>query len=105
MLVMYFHLIENHLCESLSEFNPKLFVSDNVTPLYDSILIAKCNKTWNTERIILLLNLNDFINAADSTQIDGYYDNKNENTNLNTTVEIIKSDAPLSSNEKDISLD
>ena len=32
-------------------------------------------------------------------------DNKNENTNLNTTVEIIKSDAPLSSNEKDISLD
>jgi hypothetical protein len=30
---------------------------------------------------------------------------KNENTNLNTTVEIIKSDAPLSSNEKDISLD
>lgn len=31
--------------------------------------------------------------------------NVNENTNLNTTVEIIKSDAPLSSNEKDISLD
>ena len=30
---------------------------------------------------------------------------KNENINLNTTVEIIKSDAPLSSNEKDISLD
>jgi hypothetical protein len=30
---------------------------------------------------------------------------KNENTNLNTTVEIIKSDSPLSSNEKDISLD
>ena len=32
-------------------------------------------------------------------------ESKNENTNLNTTVEIIKSDAPLSSNEKDISLD
>jgi hypothetical protein len=32
-------------------------------------------------------------------------DSKNENINLNTTVEIIKSDAPLSSNEKDISLD
>lgn len=30
---------------------------------------------------------------------------KNENINLNTTVEIIKSDAPLSNNEKDISLD
>jgi len=88
MLIMYFHLIENHLCESLSEFNPKLFVSDNVTPLYDSILIAKCNKTWNTERIILLLNLNDFINAAtDSTQIDGYDDNKNENTKVYETIQ------------------
>jgi hypothetical protein len=32
-------------------------------------------------------------------------ESKNENINLNTTVEIIKSDAPLSSNEKDISLD
>jgi hypothetical protein len=32
-------------------------------------------------------------------------DSRNENINLNTTVEIIKSDAPLSSNEKDISLD
>ena len=32
-------------------------------------------------------------------------DNKNENINLNTTVEIIKSDAPLSNNEKDIKLD
>lgn len=32
-------------------------------------------------------------------------ESRNENINLNTTVEIIKSDAPLSSNEKDISLD
>lgn len=32
-------------------------------------------------------------------------DSRNENINLNTTVEIIKSDASLSSNEKDISLD
>jgi hypothetical protein len=32
-------------------------------------------------------------------------ESKNENINLNTTVEIIKSDSPLSSNEKDISLD
>ena len=32
-------------------------------------------------------------------------ESKNENINLNTTVEIIKSDAPLNSNEKDISLD
>ena len=32
-------------------------------------------------------------------------ESKNENINLNTTVEIIKSNAPLSSNEKDISLD
>jgi hypothetical protein len=91
--------IENMMAMTITEL-AEVFKDDNSTVLEKTVAnaIKRGIEKGTLYSMEILLNR---VYGQPKQEVES----KNENTNLNTTVEIIKSDAPLSSNEKDISLD
>jgi hypothetical protein len=91
--------IENMMAMTITEL-AEVFKDDNSTVLEKTVAnaIKRGIEKGTLYSMEILLNR---VYGQPKQEVES----KNENINLNTTVEIIKSDAPLSSNEKDISLD
>jgi hypothetical protein len=91
--------IENMMAMTITEL-AEVFKDDNSTVLEKTVAnaIKRGIEKGTLYSMEILLNR---VYGQPKQEVES----KNENINLNTTVEIIKSDSPLSSNEKDISLD
>lgn len=91
--------IENMMAMTITEL-AEVFKDENATVLEKTVAnaIKRGIEKGTLYSIETLLNR---VYGQPKQEIES----KNENINLNTTVEIIKSNAPLNSNEKDISLD
>jgi hypothetical protein len=91
--------IENMMAMTITEL-AEVFKDDNSTVLEKTVAnaIKRGIEKGTLYSMEILLNR---VYGQPKQEVES----KNENINFNTTVEIIKSDAPLSSNEKDISLD
>jgi hypothetical protein len=69
-IFMYKSLISNHLSKSVvgtktvvSTFNPLLFIPDSITNEYTNEIIDNFSLIWNDERINIVLNMIEFIDA------------------------------------------
>jgi hypothetical protein len=91
--------IENMMAMTITEL-AEVFKDDNSTVLEKTVAnaIKRGIEKGTLYSMEILLNR---VYGQPKQEVES----KNENINLNTTVEVIKSDAPLSSNEKDITLD
>lgn len=57
-LYMYYNIIANHLGEI---YNPKLFIKDNISSIYNDELVKNLHSIWSEERIKVVLNMIEFI--------------------------------------------
>lgn len=61
----YTNIISNYLGDT---YNEELFICDKMTPHYKQAILDKMSSRWTTDKIQLVLELNDFLNKNEKSE-------------------------------------